>query len=87
MPAPLVRFAVDDRESCYTEVKSLVEFARGLLDSDLARLLSRICFVVNSSPQTLQRHPGVGMGVIPGLRWGSGRLARTNSLPHARHCR
>jgi hypothetical protein len=86
-PGPLVRFAVDGRESCYTEVKSLVEFARGLLDWDLARLLSRICFVVNSSPQTLQRHPGEARAVLPGSRWVSGRLARTNSLPHARHCR
>jgi len=54
----------------------------------LARLLSRICSVVNSRPQTLQRQAGDELAVIPGAgcRLGA-HLARTNSLLHSGHCR
>ena len=35
----------------------------------LARLLSRICSVVNSRPQTLQRQAGDEFAVIPDTGW------------------
>jgi hypothetical protein len=37
-----------------------------LVVAPLVRLLSRICSVVNSCPQTLQRQPGDAAGAIPG---------------------
>jgi len=55
--------------------------------ADLARLLSRICSVVNPRPQTLQRQPGDWPTAVPGRVCRSGRLAWTNSLLHSGHCR
>jgi len=60
-------------------------YARAI-SADLARLFSRICWVVNPRPQTLQRQPGAGIAPIPN-GWLSGRRARTNSLLHSGHSR
>ena len=51
---------------------------------DFARLLSRICSVVNPPPQTLQRQPGDAACAIPGTGCRSVR-ARTRSLPTCGH--
>jgi len=54
---------------------------------DFARLLSRICSVVNSPPQTLQRQPGDAACAISGTDCWSARLALTSSLLQCGHCR
>jgi len=54
---------------------------------DLARVLSRICSVVNPPPHTLHRQPGDAACAIPGRVCCSVRLARTSSLPQWGHCR
>jgi len=54
---------------------------------DFARLLSRICSVVNMPPQTLQRQPGDAARVIPRTPCWSARLALISSLLHCGHCR
>ncbi len=55
--------------------------------ADFARLQSRICSVVNSPPQTLQRQPGDAARAINGAEGWSARLALTSSLLHSGHCR
>jgi len=52
-----------------------------------ARLLSRICSVANSPPQTLHRQPGDTTCAITCIDGGYERLAFTSSLLQLRHCR
>jgi hypothetical protein len=68
--SPIWRILVFVKPRCCGVLRDHRQISLWVLDvTALARLLSRICSVVNSRPQTLQRQAGDELAVIPGTGW------------------